>query len=76
MQEVKREEFEQQMALASNTGRRDDRDRDRDRRRIRDNRGPQMSDEGWSTVASTKGRTSFDSSRLKTFSRVSSFSCS
>lgn len=68
-EEVKREEFEQQMALASNPGRRDDRDRDRDRRRLRDNRGPQMSDEGWSTVASTKGRTSFDSSRLKTFSR-------
>lgn len=79
LQEVKREEFEQQMALASNAGRRDDRDRDRDRRRPRDNRGPQMSDEGWSTVASTKGR-AFDSSRLKTFTRVSpppppSFQC-
>ncbi|KAG0719879.1 Eukaryotic translation initiation factor 4 gamma 3 [Chionoecetes opilio] len=70
LQEVKREEFEQQIALASNPGRRDDRDnRDRDRRRIRDNRGPQMSEEGWSTVASTKGRASFDSSRLKTFAR-------
>lgn len=68
-QEVKREEIEQQMALASNPGRRDDRDRDRDRRRPRDNRSSQMSDEGWS-VASTKGR-QFDSSRLKTFSRVS-----
>ncbi|XP_042241638.1 eukaryotic translation initiation factor 4 gamma 1-like isoform X3 [Homarus americanus] len=69
-EEFKREEIEQQIALASNTNRRDDRDRDRDRRRSRDNRGPQMSDDGWNTVASTKGRTSFDSSRLKnTFSR-------
>lgn len=70
-QEVKREEIEQQMALANNPGRRDDRDRERDRRRPRENRSSQMSDEGWS-VASTKGR-QFDSARLKTFSRVSAF---
>lgn len=57
--------------MATNSNRRDDRRDDRDRRRSRDNRG-QMSDDGWNTVASTKGRTSFDSSRLKnTFSRVS-----
>lgn len=68
-QEVKREEIEQQMALASNPGRRDDRDRERDRRRLRDNRSSQIADEGWS-VASTKGR-QFDSSRLKTLSKVS-----
>lgn len=69
-EEFKREEMEQQIALASNTGRRNDRDREPDRRRGRDNRGPQINDDGWNTVASTKGRTSFDSSRLKnTFSR-------
>lgn len=69
-EEVKREEIEQQMALANNPGRRDDRDRERDRRRPRENRSSQMSDEGWS-VASTKGR-QFDSARLKTFSRPGS----
>lgn len=71
LQEVKREEIEQQMALANNPGRRDDRDRERDRRRPRENRSSQMSDEGWN-VASTKGR-QFDSARLKTFSRVGAF---
>ncbi|XP_068244689.1 eukaryotic translation initiation factor 4 gamma 1-like isoform X2 [Palaemon carinicauda] len=72
-EEVKREEFEQQIALANTPNRRDDRDRDRDRdrKRSRDNRGTPMSDsEGWNTVASTKSRTSFDSLRLKnTFNR-------
>ncbi|XP_066968480.1 eukaryotic translation initiation factor 4 gamma 1-like isoform X4 [Macrobrachium rosenbergii] len=71
-EEVKREEFEQQIALANTPNRRDDRDRDRDRdrKRSRDNRGTPMSDsDGWNTVASTKSRT-FDSSRLKnTFNR-------
>ncbi|KAK3893614.1 hypothetical protein Pcinc_002575 [Petrolisthes cinctipes] len=71
-EEVKREEVEQQIALATNSNRRDDRDRDRDRdrRRSRDHRGPQSGDDGWNMVANTKGRTSFDSARLKnTFNR-------
>lgn len=65
LQEAKREEIEQQIALASTPNRRDDRRDDRDRKRSRDNRGPPMSEDGWNTVASTKNRASFDSSRLK-----------
>lgn len=71
-EEVKREEIEQQIALATTPNRRDDRDRDRDRdrKRSRDNRGPSMDNDGWNTVASTKNRASFDSSRIKnTFNR-------
>ncbi|XP_037786200.1 eukaryotic translation initiation factor 4 gamma 1-like isoform X22 [Penaeus monodon] len=64
-EEAKREEIEQQIALASTPNRRDDRRDDRDRKRSRDNRGPPMSEDGWNTVASTKNRASFDSSRLK-----------
>ncbi|ROT85253.1 Eukaryotic translation initiation factor 4 gamma 3 [Penaeus vannamei] len=64
-EEAKREEIEQQIALASTPNRRDERRDDRDRKRSRDNRGPPMSEDGWNTVASTKNRASFDSSRLK-----------
>ncbi|KAK3869310.1 hypothetical protein Pcinc_025358 [Petrolisthes cinctipes] len=71
-EEMKREEVEQQIALATNSNRRDDRyrDRERDRRRNRDHRAPQSGDDGWNTVANTKGRTSFDYTQLKnTFNR-------
>ncbi|KAK3872667.1 hypothetical protein Pcinc_022262 [Petrolisthes cinctipes] len=70
-EEVTREEMDQQIALATYSNHRDDRhrdrnrDRDRDHRRSGDNRAPQLRDDGRIMVTNTKGRTPYDSSRLK-----------
>jgi len=72
-EDAKKEEFDHQMMLATTPNKRDDRDRDRgDRGDRRKQRGPPSDPDGWNTVATSKGRASFDSSRLKnmnTFSR-------